>query len=88
MKNKLVVPKFKSSVEESRFWAQLNLSKYFEPSDFQSFSTPNLKPSSTPISLRLPNILLAKVKEKANLVGMPYQSLLKQYIQKGILTFK
>lgn len=85
MKKALVVPKFNNEAEESKFWVNLDLTEYFDPVDFRPFSTPNLKPSSTPISLRLPNIWLAKIKEKANLIGMPYQSLLKQYIQKGLV---
>jgi hypothetical protein len=35
MKKKLIVPKFKSEKEEARFWASLDLSEYFEPSDFK-----------------------------------------------------
>jgi len=35
MKKKLVVPKFKNEAEEARFWARLDLSEYFEPSDFK-----------------------------------------------------
>lgn len=84
MKKALKVPKFKSEAEERKFWEGLDLTEYFEPSDFQPFIAPNLKPSTTPISLRLPNIWLAKAKEKANLMGVPYQSLLKQYIQVGL----
>lgn len=84
MKKKLRVPKFKSEAEEREFWVGLDLTKYFEPSDFQPFSVPNLRPTSTPISLRLPDIWLAKAKEKAHLLGVPYQSLIKQYIQKGL----
>ncbi len=84
MKKKLDVPTFKNEAEERKFWEGLDLTEYFEPSDFQPFSVPNLKPTSTPISLRLPNIWLNKAKEKANLMGVPYQSLLKQYIEKGV----
>ncbi len=35
MKKKLVVPKFKNEAEEARFWTKLDLSEYFEPSDFK-----------------------------------------------------
>ena len=35
MKKKLVVPKFKNEAEEARFWAKLDLSEYFELSDFK-----------------------------------------------------
>jgi len=84
MKKTLKIPKFKNQADEAKYWAKIDLTEYFDPSDFRPFTTPNLKPTSTPISLRIPNIWLAKVKEKANAIGMPYQSLLKQYIQQGI----
>lgn len=84
MKKALKVPKFKNEDEEREFWVNLDLTQYFDPSDFQRVSFPNLKPTSTPISLRLPNIYLNTVKEKANLMGMPYQSLLKRFIIEGL----
>ena len=84
MKKKLRIPKFKNESQERAFWLKLDLSKYFEPSDFQRVSFPNLKPTSKPISLRLPSYLLTRVKEQANELDMPYQSLIKQYIAKGV----
>ncbi len=84
MKKPLVVPKFKNEDEESDFWVNLDLTEYFEPSDFQPFITPNLKPSSTPISIRIPDYQIARAKERANSLGVPYQSLLKQYIAEGL----
>jgi len=84
MNKKLKIPKFKNESEERAFWSKLDLSKYFKPSDFQRVSFPNLKPTSRPISLRLPSYLLARVKEHANELDMPYQSLIKQYIAKGV----
>ena len=81
---KLKIPKFKNESQERAFWLKLDLSKYFEPSDFQRVSFPNLKPSSQPISLRLPSHLIARVKEHANELDVPYQSLIKQYIAEGI----
>ena len=85
MKKKLKIPKFKNENQERTFWSKLNLNEYFEPSDFQRVSFPNLKPSSQPISLRLPSHLLARVKEHANEMDVPYQSLIKKYIAQGIL---
>ena len=85
MKKKLKIPKFKNENQERTFWSKLNLNEYFEPSDFQRVSFPNLKPSSQPISLRLPSHLLARVKEHANDMDVPYQSLIKKYIAQGIL---
>lgn len=41
---------------------------------------PNLKPSSTSISLRLPNGLLERIKIAANRRDVPYQSLIKTWL--------
>ncbi len=77
MKKQLTLPQFKSEDEERDFWANVNLADYFEPSDFQPVSFPNLKPTSRSISIRLPEFLLDRIKEKANEMGVPYQSLIK-----------
>lgn len=85
MKKKLVVPKFKSESEEAQFWANLDLSEYFEPSDFKrGMMFPNLKRTKRLISIRLPETLIGKVKEKASKLDVPYQSLIRQYIQQGV----
>lgn len=85
MKKKLVVPKFKDEAEEAKFWASLNLMEYFEPSDFKrGVIFPNLKRSKRLISIRLPEELISKVKEKADKMDVPYQSLIRQYIQQGV----
>ena len=88
MKRKLRIPKFKTEDEEREFWSKLNLSDYFESVDFESAAFPNLKPSSRPISLRIPEYLLIRIKEQANELGIPYQSLIKKYIAQGILKEK
>lgn len=85
MKKKLVVPKFKNESEEADFWANLNLMDYFEPSDFKrGVIFPNLKRSKRLISIRLPEELISKVKAKASRFDVPYQSLIRQYIQQGV----
>mgnify|MGYP001560372161 FL=1 len=84
MKKKIKILKFKNEDEERNYWAKFDLSR-FSPSDFERVSFPNLKPSSQPISLRLPLHLIARVKEHANELDMPYQSLMKKYIAQGIL---
>jgi predicted DNA binding CopG/RHH family protein len=87
MKKKLVVPKFKNEAEEARFWAKLDLSEYFEPSDFKrGVVFPSLKRSKRLISIRLPEQLLLQVKERADRLHVPYQNLIQQYIQKGVGT--
>lgn len=64
MKKPLKIPAFRNEDEEREFWANLDLSEYFEPSDFERVSFPNLKPTSRSISIRIPEYLLNRVKEK------------------------
>lgn len=86
MKKPLKIPKFKNEDEEREFWWKLDLSEYFEPSDFERVSFPDLKPTTRSISIRIPEYLLDRVKEKANGMAIPYQSLIKQYIKKGVFS--
>ncbi len=86
MKKKLILPKFKNEDQERDFWAKLDLSEYYEPSDLEEVSFPDLKPTSRPISIRIPEYLINRVKEKANEINIPYQSLIKQYIKKGVFS--
>lgn len=84
MKKKLVLPKFKNEDEEREFWYNLDLSEYYDSEDLEEVSFPNLKPTTHPISIRIPEYLLNRVKEKANSLNIPYQSLIKQYIHQGV----
>lgn len=84
MKKQLKLPKFKNEDEERIFWAKINLADYYEPKDAKKVSFPNLKPTSRAVSIRIPEYLLDRVKEKANELDIPYQSLIKQYINKGV----
>ena len=77
MKKPLILPEFKNEDEEREYWEKINLSDYFSPSDAQQVSFPNLKPTSRSISIRLPEFLLNRIKEKANQMNVPYQSLIK-----------
>ena len=84
MRKKLKLPKFKSEDAERVFWSRVKLNDYFEPSDFERVSFPNLKPSSQPVSIRLPSPLLFRLKERANELGVPYQALIKKYLAEKI----
>ncbi len=86
MKKQLKLPKFNNEDEEREFWASVDLSEYYDSSDMEKISFPNLKPTSRSISIRIPEFLLNRVKEKANEINVPYQSLIKEYIKKGILS--
>jgi predicted DNA binding CopG/RHH family protein len=81
---KKIIKKFKNTKEELAYWSKINLMDELKPADFSTVSFPNLKPTSSPISIRLPAHLLLRVKEQANELDMPYQSLIKQYIAEGV----
>jgi predicted DNA binding CopG/RHH family protein len=86
MKKKLILPKFKNDDEEQEFWNNLDLSEYYQPEDLEEVSFPNLKPTSRSISIRIPEYLLNRIKEKANEINVPYQSLIKEYIKDGVFS--
>lgn len=81
MKKKLIIPKFKNEDEEREYWSKIELDKYLEPSDFQRVMFPNLKPTSRSISIRIPEYILMRIKEKANEANVPYQSLIKTHLK-------
>lgn len=88
MKKRLVVPKFKSEDEEFNFWSKLDLSEYYTSEDFKRFDietliTDSQKNRTRRITMRLPEKLIEKVKHQASKLDVPYQSLMKMYIQQG-----
>lgn len=85
MKKRLQIPKFKTAQDEQDYWHNLDLTEHFEIEDFQRVAFPNLKPTSQPVSIRMPEHLLVRLKEKANALGVPYQALMKQYVEKGLM---
>lgn len=81
MKAKLkTVPKFGSEAEERAFWESHDTADYFDLSKAQRARFPNLKLSTTAISLRLPQGLLDRLKIAANKRDVPYQSLIKVWL--------
>lgn len=79
------LPNFKNEVEEREFWDTHSSVDYYDWSQAQNVLLPNLKPTSTSISIRIPNYVLARLKQEANSINIPYQTLMKQYIAKGVL---
>lgn len=78
------IPKFKTEAAERRFWAEHDSSEYVDWDRAQRVVLPNLKPSQTTISLRLPGMMLAELKRLANKRDVPYQSLLKIFLAERI----
>jgi predicted DNA binding CopG/RHH family protein len=71
------IPVFKTEEEERKFWETSDTSDYFDWSKAEPVVFPNLKLSTETISLRLPQGLLAEIKQLANKHDVPYQSLMK-----------
>jgi predicted DNA binding CopG/RHH family protein len=76
------IPKFADEAAERAFWESLDndSSEYFDSSKSTQAQFPNLKTSTTSISLRLPDALLAHIKTMANKLDVPYQSLMKLWL--------
>ncbi|NHZ71530.1 MAG: hypothetical protein GWP17_00375 [Aquificales bacterium] len=86
MKKEIKPPQFKDEDEESAFWAGIDLNEHFEAADFDKVSFPNLKPTSRSISIRFPEYILDAVKEQANMMGVPYQALIKEAVVNAYVT--
>ena len=74
------IPKFRNEAEERRFWETHDSTDYVDWSKAKRMRFPNLKPSTTSISLRLPVVLLDRIKVAANKRDVPYQSLIKTWL--------
>lgn len=76
------VPKFRSAAKEREFWESKSndATEYFDPSKMVAAKFKNLKPSTTSISLRLTDSLLAGIRQQANKLDVPYQSLMKVWL--------
>ena len=78
------VPDFKSEDAERRFWATHDSSDYVDWGGAKPVRLPNLKPSTETISLRLPRHLLDSIRLAANSRDVPYQSLIKLWLQEKL----
>lgn len=78
------IPEFRSEAEEQDFWTTTDTTEYFDWSQARRVVFPNLKPSTTPISMRLPETLLTDLKRLANEQDVPYQSLMKIYLAERV----
>ncbi|WP_105382829.1 BrnA antitoxin family protein [Neorhizobium alkalisoli] len=73
-------PEFSSEAEERAFWESHDSADHIDWSKRERVRLSNLKPSSTSISIRLPNSLLERIKIAANKRDVPYQSLIKTWL--------
>jgi predicted DNA binding CopG/RHH family protein len=78
------VPKFRSEAAERAFWESHDSTDYIDWRRATRVRFPNLKPMTTPISLRLPVSLLDRIKVEANKRDVPYQSLIKTWLAEKV----
>lgn len=84
MKKLKSIPKFKNEDEERDFWATHDSTEYFDTRKSIELDLSNLKPSTETISLRLPQYLLARIKQIAHFKDVPYQSLMKIFLSEKV----
>lgn len=78
------IPHFASEAEERAFWQRHDSTDYLDWSKAEKAVLPNLKPTTKTISLRLPQHLLDSIKAAANARDVPYQSLIKVWLQEKL----
>jgi predicted DNA binding CopG/RHH family protein len=78
------VPTFATEAEECAFWEREDSTADLDWSTAQRVRLPNLQPSTTAISLRLPVSLLEQIKIAAHKRDVPYQSLIKMWLAEKV----
>ncbi len=74
------IPHFATEAEERAYWESHDSTNHVDWSKATRARFPNLKPSTTAISLRVPAGLLDRIKVEANKRDVPYQSLIKMWL--------
>ena len=78
------IPVFATEAEERSFGERSDSGRHLDWSKAARVRLPNLKPSTTAISLRLPVSLLDQIKIAANKRDVPYQSLIKMWLSEKV----
>jgi len=78
------IPKLASEAAERRFWERHDSTSYVDWSTAERAVFPSLKPTTRSISLRLPLRMLDRIKAEANSRDVPYQSLIKIWLEEKL----
>ncbi|MEK7724496.1 MAG: BrnA antitoxin family protein [Acidobacteriota bacterium] len=84
MKKLKEIPKFENEEQEREFWARENSTEFIDWEKAESVVLPNLKPTTTTISLRISESMLNKIRLVANKRDVPYQSLIKIFLKERL----
>ena len=78
------IPDFESEEQERKFWSAHDSTDFVDWSKSERIVFPNLKQSTRTISLRIPESMLAELRQIANKRDIPYQSLIKTFLRDRI----
>jgi predicted DNA binding CopG/RHH family protein len=84
MNNLKSIPQFKNEDEEAEFWATHDFTEYHDVSKRVFADFTHLKHSTQSITVRLPKPMLRLLKMLANEQDIPYQSLLKTFLDEKL----
>jgi predicted DNA binding CopG/RHH family protein len=77
-------PTFANEAQERAYWESHDSTEHLDWTRAQKVRLPKLKPTTKTISLRLPQHLLDSIKVAANARDVPYQSLIKVWLQEKL----
>jgi len=83
-RSRKAVPPFASEAEEREYWERADSAADLDWRRGKRVRLPNLQPSTTAISLRLPVSLLEQIKIAAYKRDVPYQSLIKMWLAEKV----
>ena len=73
------IPKFKNEAEEAVFWAENDSTEFLDWDQAEV-----VKPKAKLISIRLPEDLIASIKDSAKEKALPYQTLIRFWLNEKI----
>ena len=83
-KQNKTIPTFANEAQERAYWESHDSTQHIDWSKAKKVALPNLKPTTKTISLRLPQHLLDLIKIAVNARDVPYQSLIKVWLQEKL----
>ncbi len=84
MKRRKAPIKFKSEAQEFNFWSKTESTDFVDRSRLSRARFTELRPTTRPIPLRLPVALIDRLKVLAHKKDLPYQSLMRRWIEQGL----
>ena len=80
------IPAFRSEKAERRFWQGVDSTDYVDYAKAERWSFPNLKLTTRPITIRLPQTTIDRFKVRAHKMDIPYQTLMNSLLTEAMNT--